>query len=156
MSKQLGDSLPDEAVSWLVGGNPVVVSTIDEDGPYSCLVGSCVAIDPQTLRFAMFGTSRTLDNLRADGRVFIETLGDDLVIGARGLAMVVKDPMDSSAYPPHAYVMIEVSVISVKDDYPPGSKISGMSYDFANSRDPEERMARRGKLIEELRTWQVR
>lgn len=154
MSKPLGAELPDEGLEWLIGGNPVVVATVDAEGPYACIVGSCVALDKSTLRFAMFGTSRTLDNLRADGRVFVETLGDDLVLGITGTAAVVKDPMEASAYPPHAYVMIEVKISAVKDDYPPGSKITGMSYDFAASRDPEERMTRRSKLIDELLNWQ--
>lgn len=152
MSKPIGSKLPQQAVDWLVGGNPVAISTVDEDGhPYGGIVGSCVAIDATTLRFAAFSSGATLRNIRSSGRVFIETLGDGLVVGASGRARVVKDPMDASAYPPHHYVMVEVTVESVKDDHPPGVRIQGMRYDYANSRQPEARAERRNAIAAELR-----
>ncbi len=154
MSKPIGDALPPEAVEWLVGGNPVALATVDPDGhPYGGIVGSCIALDEKTLRFAAFSTGQTLRNVRATGRIFVETLGDDLVIGISGAARVVKDPMDASAYPPHHYVMVEIAVEHVKDDHPPGVQVHGMSYDYGYSRQPEVRAGRRDELTAELRTF---
>lgn len=151
MSKPIGSEIPEAAVAWLVGGNPVAVATVDADGsPYGGILGSCVALDRKTLRFAAFGAGQTVRNVRAHGRIFIETLGDGLVIGMAGAARVVKDPMDASAYPPHHYVMVEVAVERVKDDHPPGIRITGMSYDYANSRQPGERKKRRSEITDEL------
>ncbi|AXV06667.1 hypothetical protein DVS28_a1982 [Euzebya pacifica] len=109
-------------------------------------------MDERTLRFAAFSNGRTLANIRRDGRVFLETLGDDLVVGIRGLAAIVKEPMDASAYPPHHYAMVQIDVLHVKMDNPPGARIHGMRYDFGHSRHPEERMQRRAVLLNELRT----
>lgn len=151
MSTGAGTQLPDRVVDWLVGGHPIVVATVDDSGcPYTCIVGSCVAIDSTRVRFALFSNSRTLANLRDRPSIFLETLGDGLVFGISGTARVVKDPMVASAYPPHHYTMVEVVVDSVKDDHPPGVRITGMSYDFAASRQPDERLRRRQQLTEEI------
>lgn len=153
MSKPLGSELPGRVIDHLVGGHPVAVATRSENGhPYLSIVGSCVAIDATTLRFAAFSSGTTLANIRRDGRVFVETLGDDLVVGIEGLARIVKEPMQASAYPPHHYAMVEIEVANVKDDHPPGAKIIGMTYGFDYSRDPEERLRRRRSLLEEIRS----
>lgn len=152
MSKSIGTEIPQKVVDWLVGGHPVAIATVDPNGsPYGGIIGSCVALDQQTLRFAAFSTGSTVQNIRANGRIFVETLGDDLVIGMSGSARIVKDPMDASAYPPHHYLMVEVSVENVKDDHPPGIRIVGMSYDYANSRQPDVRRGRRDEITVELR-----
>lgn len=151
MSKPAGIELPEEVVNWLIGGNPIIVATVDDGGsPYTCIVGSGVAVDASRVRFALFSNSRTLANLRVRPKVFLETLGDDLVMGMAGTAAVIKDPMKSSAYPPHHYTMVEVVIETVKDDHPPGARVTGMSYDFTTSRQPEERLRRRRDLVEEL------
>lgn len=151
MSTGAGSHIPDRVVDWLLGGNPIVVATVGGDGrPYSCIVGSGVAIDTSTVRFALFSNSRTLANIRANSAVFIETLGDGLVFGMSGTARVIKNPMEASAYPPHHYTMVEVVVDGVKDDHPPGVRITGMKYDFSPSRRPAERLRRRQQLCAEL------
>lgn len=151
MSTAAGSQIPDRVVDWLRGGNPIVVATVGGDSrPYACIVGSGVAIDTSRVRFALFSNSRTLANIRANSAVFVETLGDGLVFGMSGAARVIKDPMDSSAYPPHHYTMVEVVVDGVKDDHPPGVRITGMSYDFGPSRQPVERLRRRQQLCAEL------
>lgn len=153
MSKPLGTELPDRVVAHLVGGHPVAVATRSETGhPYLSIVGSCVAVDATTLRFAAFSGGTTLANIRRDGRVFLETLGDDLVVGIEGQARIVKEPMEASAFPPHHYAMVEIEVVNVKDDHPPGAKINGMTYGFDYSRDPEERLRRRRSLLDEIRS----
>jgi hypothetical protein len=152
MSKPIGTTLPPEVIRYLVGGNPVSVATVGPAGnPYGGIIGSCVALDESTLRFAAFGAGRTVANVRENPGIFVETLGDDLVIGIAGTARIVKDPMDASAYPPHHYVMVEVSVSHVKDDHPPGITITGMSYDYSGSRQPGARRSRRDAIGEELR-----
>jgi hypothetical protein len=152
MSKPVGTVLPQEVIDYLVGGRPVAIATAGPDGvPYGGIIGSCIALDERTLRFAAFAASQTVSNLRERSGIFVETLGDDLVIGVSGRASIVKDPMEASAYPPHHYVMVEVAVERVKDDHPPGIKITGLTYDYSASRRPAVRAQRRDDVGEELR-----
>jgi hypothetical protein len=152
MSKPIGTALPREVIDYLVGGNPVSIATVGPAGePYGGIIGSCIALDASTLRFAAFGSGHTVVNLRERPGIFVETLGDGLVIGISGTARIVKDPMDASAYPPHNYVMVEVTVRHVKDDHPPGVTITGMSYNYSGSRQPATRRSRRDAIGEELR-----
>ena len=92
--------MPPRLVQFIAGGETCVVATVDETGrPNTTLMTWVVARNPQTLAMAVDQRSRTIKNVRANGRVAIEVLGDDLCYGLRGTAVIEKETMTSAPFP---------------------------------------------------------
>jgi hypothetical protein len=86
-----------------------------------------VARDPQTLTLAVDSRSRSMRNIRANGRVAIEVLGDDICYGLRGTAVVEKEVMQSAPFP---CALVAVRVDEVRDHATAGVRFRGPSYTF--------------------------
>lgn len=136
---------------YLVGGHAVMIATIEPDGdPYTSVVGSCVTVPSGRLRFASWGAGRTLQDIRSSGRASVVTLGDDLVWSIAGSAAVIKDPMDSSAFPPHPYAMVEI-IPEVTQNLLGDRKAQRLIHQYSGKR-VEERTRYRDALLAELKT----
>ena len=124
--------LPDAVVGFLCGGQAVVLATVDPQGnPFTTLMTWVVARDHRTLVFAVDQRGRALHNIRANGRVALEILGDDVTYGCRGRAHLVKDAMTT---PPFPSAMVEVTIEEVRNHASPGVIFKGPSYTFAGNK----------------------
>lgn len=125
--------LPPHLVQFLLGGQTCVVATVDEQGlPNTTLMTWAVARNPQTLVLAVDNRSRALRNLRANGRVAVEVLGDDLCYGLRGTAVVEKELMDAAPFP---CAVVAVRIEEVRDHGAAGVKFMGPRYTFHEGKE---------------------
>jgi hypothetical protein len=92
--------MPPSLVQFLLGGQTCVVATVDEQGqPVTTIMTWVVARSSQAITMAIDTRGRALNNVRANGRMAVEVLGDDLCYGLRGTAVVEKELMDSTPFP---------------------------------------------------------
>ena len=128
MSQHAPAEMPPHLVQFLLGGQALVVATADEQGsPLTTLMTWAVARNPQTLSLAVDIRSRSMRNLRANGRVAIEVLGDDICYGLRGMAVVEKELMQSAPFP---CALVAVRIEDVRDHAAAGVRFKGPSYTF--------------------------
>ena len=120
--------MPPHLVQFLLGGKTCVVATVDEQGlPQTTLMTWVVARNPQTLTIAVDTRSRALRALRANGRIAVEVLGDDLCYGLRGMALVEKELMQSAPFP---CALVAVKLEEVRNHGAAGVRFVGPSYSF--------------------------
>ena len=120
--------LPPPLVQFLLGGQTCVVATVDEGGlPQTTIMTWAVARNPQTLAIAVDVRSRALRTIRANGRMALEVLGDDLCYGLRGTARIEKEEMKSTPFP---CALVAVKIEEVRDHGAAGVKFVGPSYSF--------------------------
>jgi flavin reductase (DIM6/NTAB) family NADH-FMN oxidoreductase RutF len=120
--------MPRQLVHFLIGGQTCVVASVDPDGkPVTTLMTWVVARNPQTLAIAMDIRSGALANVRANGRVAVEVLGDDLCYGLRGVAVVEKERIEAAPFPS---ALVSVHVEECKDHGAEGVKFFGPRYHF--------------------------
>jgi hypothetical protein len=144
--------LTQAAREYLIGGHAVMIATVEPDGtPYTSVVGSCVVVPSGRLRFAAWGAGRTLQDIRRSGRASAVTLGDDLVWSITGSAAVIKDPMKSSAFPPHPYVMVEITPEGT-ENLLGDRKAQRLIHQYSGKR-VEQRTQYRDELLAELKTY---
>src|SRR5207237_2913372 len=97
MSENAPAEMPPQLVQFLLGGQALVVATVDEQGaPLTTLMTWAVARNSQTLTLAVDTRGRAMRNLRVDDKVAVEILGDDICYGLRGTAVVEKELMNST------------------------------------------------------------
>ena len=125
--------MPPRLVQYLLGGQTCVIATVDEDGlPNTTLMTWVVARNSQTLAIAVDHRSRAMRNLRANGRMAIEVLGDDLCYGLRGTAVVEKEALAST---PFACALVAVKIEEVRDHGAAGVRFVGPSYSFHEGKE---------------------
>jgi hypothetical protein len=139
--------MPAELVRFLVGGQPCVVATIDDDGrPQTTLMSWIVARHSLTLALAVDPRGRALQNLRSRPAVAIEVLGDDLCFGLRGRAVVEKETLDSTPFP---CALVAVHVEECRDHGVKGVRFVGPRYRFEAGK--EHRAEAERAVFDELR-----
>jgi flavin reductase (DIM6/NTAB) family NADH-FMN oxidoreductase RutF len=120
--------MPQRLVQYLLGGQTCVVATVDEHGlPQTTLMTWVVARDPQTVSVAVDTRSRALRNLRSNGRVAVEVLGDDLCYGLRGTAVIEKEQLETAPFP---CALVAIRVEDCRDHGAAGVKFVGPRYSF--------------------------
>jgi len=120
--------MPPELVRLLLGGQPCVVATVDEQHrPTTTLMSWVVARDPQTISIAIDTRGRALANIRVNPQVALEVLGDDLCYGLRGHAVVEKERLASAPFP---CALVEVHLEECKNHGATGVKFVGPRYHF--------------------------
>jgi len=120
--------MPPHLVQFLLGGQTCVIATVDEQGlPQTTLMTWVVARNPETLTIAVDTRSRALKALRANGRIAVEVLGDDLCYGLRGTALVEKEQMQSAPFP---CALVAVKLDEVRDHGAAGVRFVGPRYSF--------------------------
>lgn len=139
-------ALPDHVVAFLRGGQSVVMATVDPTGqPFTTIMTWVVARDSRTLAFAVDQRGRATQNIRANGKVAFEILGDGINYGCRGRARVVRETMAATPFPSS---MVEVAIEEVRDHTSPGVIYKGPSYTFAG--DKQHRIAVEQAIFAEL------
>jgi hypothetical protein len=125
--------MPRHLVQFLLGGQTCVVATVDADGsPQTTVMTWAVARNPQTIALAVDTRSRAMRNMRANGKVALEVLGDDLCFGLRGTAVVEKEPMSSTPFP---CALVAVKIEDVRDHGAAGVKFVGPQYHFETGKE---------------------
>jgi hypothetical protein len=125
--------MPPHLVQFLLGGQALVVATVDEQGaPLTTLMTWAVARNPQTLTLAVDTRSRSMRNIRTSGKVAVEVLGDDICFGLRGTAVVEKELMQSTPFP---CALVAVRVEEVRDHAAAGVHFKGPSYSFHEGKE---------------------
>ena len=149
MSRDLGPELPPKALDALIGGRLVVVATVDEQGwPYTMVMNWAAARDAKTVRLSLDRRTRTLANIRRNGRVMLEVLADGVIVGVRGSARIIQEEM---AHAPIPSAMVELTVETVKRDLPQGVGVTAPVFDWGplgSYMVPIEE-----KMFEEMRTF---
>jgi len=110
MSRFVGDRLTDALLSRLGrdraiehGNHGIVICTVDEHGwPHPAMVSSLelVARDARTIRLALHTASRSVRNLRANGRLTLVLAEDASVHYIKGAAQPIVRPIPPSQEPP--------------------------------------------------------
>ena len=120
--------MPPLLVQFLLGGQTCVVATVDEQGaPMTTLMTWVVARNEHSLTMCIDTRGRALKNVRANGKVAVEVLGDDLCFGLRGVATIEKELMDS---PPFPSALVTLRIEEVRDHSAPGIRFMGPTYSF--------------------------
>lgn len=139
-------ALPDSVVAFLRGGQSVVLATVDTEGcPITTIMTWVVARDNRTLAFAVDQRGRAMQNIRANGKVALEILGDGINYGCRGTARMEHDSMSS---PPFPSALVAVALEEVRNHASPGVIYKGPSYAFAG--DKQHRTAVEQAIFAEL------
>jgi hypothetical protein len=126
--------LPD----WPAG--TVTILATAGDAPHAIPVSAAVRAGPRHLVLGLAASRRSLARLRADSRVAVGILADDVAVTAHGRARVVDEALVQGV------VAIEIEVDSVQDhDRPTFSIESGVGWRWtdgeAQRRDAEVRAA---------------
>ncbi len=120
--------MPLALVDFLLGGQTCVVATVDEHGePMTTLMTWVVARNEHSLTMAIDTRGRALKNVRLNGKVAVEVLGDDLCYGLRGVATVEKELMNSTPFPS---ALVTLRIEEVRDHSAPGIRFMGPTYSF--------------------------
>lgn len=139
--------MPPRLVQFLLGRQTCVVATVDEKGvPQTTIMTWAVARNPQTLTLAVDLRGSALKNIRANGRVAVEVLGDDLCYGLRGTALVEKEQMRSTPFP---CALVAVRVEDCRDHGAAGMTFVGPKYSFHPGK--EHRHGVEDAVFEELK-----
>ena len=77
------------------------------------------------VRFALDHRTHTLANLRNDGRMMLEVIGDGFIYGVSGIARIVVDQMQHAPVPS---ALVQVDVETVKRDLPPGVEVTAPAF----------------------------
>ena len=126
-------AMPPHLVQFLLGGQACVMATVDEAGaPQTTLMTWVVARNPETLTVAVDNRSRSMTNLRHNGKVAVEVLGDNLCFGLRGTAVVEKEAMESAPFP---CALVAVKIEDVRDHGAAGVHFVGPRYSFAPGKE---------------------
>ena len=125
----------------IMGGVTTLVLTRRLTGQFNADLVATAARNPQTLAMAVDQRSRTLQNIRHNGRLAVEILGDDLCYGLRGTAILEKETMASAPFP---CALVALKVEDCRDHGAAGVKFVGPSYSFhegkEHRRDVEEKV----------------
>jgi pyridoxamine 5'-phosphate oxidase-like protein len=141
------EEMPPHLVQFLLGGQTCVVATVDERcRPTTALMTWVVARNPQTLTMAVDLRSRVLPNVRANGQVAVEVLGDDLCYGLRGIGVVEKEQMQSTPFP---CALVAVRIEECRDHGAAGVSFVGPSYSFHPGKEHRSDIER--AVFEELK-----
>lgn len=140
-------TLPPHVVEWLQDDRFIVVASVTPDGwPTTHVVSWAVALDDRTIRLSVRHASPTVENVRASGKIMLELVGDDLVLGVRGSARIVKELMEST---PRENAVIEISVEQIISHLPQQMQLRGPSWGGpARTPEMEERLQ---QVLAELR-----
>jgi pyridoxamine 5'-phosphate oxidase-like protein len=139
--------MPPLLVQFLLGGQALVVATVDEQGaPLTTLMTWAVARNPRTVTLAVDTRGRAMRNIRGNGKVAIEVLGDDICYGLRGTAVIEKELMQSAPFP---CALVAVRIEEVRDHTAAGVHFRGPSYSFQE--DKEHRKGVEEGIFEELK-----
>src|SRR3979490_67054 len=128
MSENAPADMPPAPVEFLLGGQALVVATVDEQGvPTTSLMTWAVARNPLTVALAVDLRKRSLRNLRLNPKGAVDVLGDHRCYGLRGTAVVEKELMESAPFP---CALVAVRIEEVRDHSAAGARVTGPRANF--------------------------
>lgn len=137
MSKILGDKLPHNVRDLFnQETTSVVLSTVTSQGyPHAMPVHLLCAPDEKTVLMALVKNHQTTVNIRDNGKAMLTVLdGEDIAVGIKGTAAVVKEPMDANK----AMVAVEFKVEEIKSDTTPTVVVTqGVRFDHRSNKTAE-------------------
>jgi hypothetical protein len=160
MSIHVGDALPDDLFERLSGGDlpavanrVVIVCSVDDRGfahPALLSYFEVLAIDPRTLRLAMYADSRTTRNARREGRLTLVVVDAGVAYYVKGTVKELSGSMRAAPYNAKLdFRVAEVLADAPNPDLEPGAYISG-GITYVNPRRDEE-LERARRVLSELR-----
>ncbi len=124
MSKILGNTLPPEVKDLFNReSTTVVLSTVTpERYPHAMPVHLLCAPDEKRILICLVKNHQSTLNIKDNGKVMVSALdGEDIAVGIKGTAKVVKEPMEANK----AMTAIEIEVAEVKSDTTPTVIVTG-------------------------------
>src|SRR5207245_9795086 len=128
------------------GQGRVLAPGDEQSGPGTTLMTWALARNPRTLTLAVDTRGRASRNIRSNGKVAVEVLGDDLCYGMRGTAVIEKELMHSAPFP---CALVAVRIEDVRDHTAAGVQFRGPSYSF--HADKEHRKGVEEAIFDELK-----
>ncbi len=117
------DKLDKNLLDLLKELTPSVVATVSPDNkPYTTFVSWLIAVDEETIRFAISSNSRTAENIKGNPNVCIEVFGPDIAASISGTANITKEKIEELSFP---VSVVEVKVEEVNNNLFPGATITG-------------------------------
>lgn len=100
-----------------------VIGSVNQDGsPNTAPISLFYSPDKKTIYTGMVTDSVTIQNIKADPRIIIETIyAGDISFGISGKATIVKEPLESNS----KTAAVKIDVESVKRDTSPAQIITG-------------------------------
>lgn len=159
MSKQVGNTLPDDVFDRLSGHDlaavadrVVIVCSVDDRGFAHPALLSCfevVAVNRRTVRLAMYSDSRTTRHARREGRLTLILVDAGAAYYIKGVVRQLSDSMRATPYNAKLdFQVTEVLADAPNPDLEPGAYISsGITY--VNPRRAEE-LERARQVLAEL------
>jgi hypothetical protein len=111
-----------------------VLATVSEDGvPATALNSWIVAKDERIIALAVDVRSTAYLNISA-GRIGVafEVLADDLILGVRGSARIVRERLESVPFP---CALAHIAVDSIRDHTVAGLRFAGPRYTYADDKE---------------------
>ena len=155
MSRELGNTLPDELCELLSGrnladrmGQSILITTTDAEGwahPAMLSFGEVVAVDPRRIRLALYRTSRTSGNLRRNGKLTLCLIGPSMAYYVKTATGEQQNPMQDFAELARFEATVEMVLADqTREDLEPEATLTGgITFRF-------------GRPVEEaLRGWQA-
>ncbi|MBV8367090.1 MAG: hypothetical protein JO194_11410 [Candidatus Eremiobacteraeota bacterium] len=132
----------------LSGGTSVVLATVSADGvPSTALNSWIVSKNDDVAALAVDTRSSAYTNISA-GRtgVAFELLADDLILGVRGIASIIKERLASVPFP---CALVHIAIDNVRDHTAAGVHFKGPRYTYADHKG--HRSDAEAAIFEELR-----
>ena len=154
MSRIVGDRLPADLFRRLSGANAssndekaIVVCTVDAKGyPHPAILSyfEVIARDERNVRFAMYGNSSSVANIRRSGNVTILIIDHRLALYVKGLARELNPQMSCSAQNSKLNLTVnQVLADEADEEFEPGAYItSGITYKRSANRAVAEELLR--------------
>lgn len=152
MSKDSPSQLPDRLFTFLRGGTPALLLTVDADGFARTAYTWATAPDAGRVRFAADRGSTTLGNIERDGKAALQIAGPSKVLFlVKGNARVIREQVAALPFP---VSLAEMTVTEARDQSWPGVTVTPLGYEWPE--DQREKMvAMEQAVYAELREWEA-
>lgn len=152
MSTDEAIQLPDRLFTFLHGGTPALLLTVDADGFARTAYTWAAAPDTGRVRFAADRGSTTLGNIERDGKAALQIAGaSNILFLVKGGVRVIREQVAALPFP---VSLAEMTVTEAKDQAWPGVTVTPLTYEWPE--DQREKMnAMEAAVYEELREWEA-
>ncbi|MCL0044572.1 pyridoxamine 5'-phosphate oxidase family protein [Dehalococcoidia bacterium] len=128
------------------------MATNGSDGWPNAVVTWAATNDVHVIRFGVDLGTATLKNIQRDGKVSLQIIGPDNVLFlVKGVARLVKDRLESIP-PPHLMCMMEICLVTIKDQSWIGVVVSPLDYQWVGSHASEMAESEH-TVLSEIRDW---
>lgn len=128
------DRLPDALQTALTRGTGIILATVSPEGrPSTAFCSWIVSVDASTLALALDSRSTAHRNISEGSvRVALELLANDLILGVRGEAKIVKEQLLTVPFP---CALVVVRISEIRDHGVDGVVFTAPRYLFADGKE---------------------